>query len=84
MAISERALELVRDHPEWLPLLPLHGWKSAPGEGGPTHCESCRRAIGRGDPAVGTCLESASVVFCPECVSEATGVFREWLAHGRG
>lgn len=75
-------MKLVRDHPEWLPLMPLHGWKSAPDEGGHTHCESCHRAIDRGDPVVGTYLEYISVVFCSACVSENPDVFSEWLAVG--
>ena len=72
----------IREYPQHfpLPLEPMHGWRSAPDEGGHPHCECCCRTIYRGDPVVGRYLEYVSVVFCPDCVADNPELFREWLA----
>ncbi|MBO0697586.1 MAG: hypothetical protein J2P46_04265 [Zavarzinella sp.] len=82
MKVPSEVLERLRKYPQHfpLPLEPMHGWRSAPDEGGHTHCESCRGTIYPGDPVVGCYLRYVSVVFCPACVIDNPGLFREWLA----
>ena len=80
MKIPAKVQERIREHPEWLPLEPMHGWRSSPDEGGHTHCESCHAMIEPGDPVVGCYLKYVSVVFCPTCVNDNPGLFRDWLS----
>jgi hypothetical protein len=75
--ILQRTRHRPQDFP--LPLEPMHGWRSAPDEGGHTHCECCCRTIYPGDPVVGCYLEYVSVVFCPACVADNPELFQEWL-----
>ncbi|MCE9568277.1 MAG: hypothetical protein K8U57_40270 [Planctomycetes bacterium] len=84
MGIPKWVRAEVREHPEWLPLLPLHGWKSSPHDGDHVHCRSCCRTIYLGDAVVGTYLKNVSIVFCPQCVAENPDVFSRWLSHGPG
>lgn len=76
--ILDRIRERPQDFP--LPLEPMHGWRSAPDEGGHTHCESCCATIYPGDPVVGCYLRYVSRVFCPVCVADNPELFREWLS----
>ena len=80
--VPARVLARLRERPDHfpLPLEPPHGWRSAPDEGGHTHCESCGATVTPGDPVVGCYLEFVSVVFCPACVADNPELFREWLA----
>lgn len=82
MKIPACVLNQIRERPQHfpLPLEPMHGWRSAPDEGGHTHCECCGHTIYRGDPVVGCYLKYVSKVFCPECVADNPQLFREWLA----
>lgn len=82
MKLQQHVFDRVREGPQHfpLPLEPMHGWRSAPDEGGHTHCENCRYTIHRGDPVVGRYLEYVSVVFCPACVADNPEVFRGWLS----
>lgn len=75
-------LKRIRDRPQDfpLPLEPMHGWRSAPDEGGHTHCLCCGHTIYRGDPVVGRYLQYVSMVFCPRCVADNPELFGEWLA----
>ena len=60
--VPRRFLEYLRENPDWLPLPlePMHGWRSAPDEGGHTHCEACHHTIHIDDPVVGCYLEYIS------------------------
>ena len=80
--VPQRFLDRIREYPQHipLPLEPMHGWRSAPDEGGHTHCEACHHTIYIDDPVVGCYLEYISKVFCPTCIADNPDLFREWLA----
>ncbi len=86
MKIPAGVRDRIRQEPQHFPrpLEPMHGWRSAPDEGGHTHCESCFHTIYRGDPVVGCYLKYVSKVFCPECVADNPQLFREWMASRPG
>jgi hypothetical protein len=77
--MRDEVLKRMREYPDSLPSEPLHGWRSAPDEGGHTHCENCTDTIYIGDPVVGTYLEFISIVFCAECVADNRGLLWEWM-----
>ena len=80
--VPRHVLDLIHKYPQHfpLPLEPMHGWRSAPDDGGHAHCMSCAVTIEIGDPVVGCYLKYVSIVFCPECVTDNPLLFREWLA----
>jgi hypothetical protein len=80
--IPADVLDWVRRDPKRFPMPfePMHGWRSAPDDGGHTHCQGCSATIERGDLVVGRYLEFISIVFCPTCVADNPEQFREWLA----
>jgi hypothetical protein len=82
MRVPAHVLQTFHEYPQTLrlPLEPMHGWRSAPDEGGHTHCASCGHTIYPGDEVVGCYSEYVSTVFCPECVADNRELFREWLA----
>ena len=86
MKVPGEVLEWLRAHPQHfpLPLEPMHGWRSAPDEGGHTHCMSCCHTVYRGDPVVGCYLDYVSVIFCSECVNDNPDLFDVWLASRHG
>jgi hypothetical protein len=77
--MRDEVLTRMRESPDWLPRESLHGWRSAPDDGGHTHCWNCGETVFLGDPVVGTYLEYVSIVFCPACVADNRGLFWDWM-----
>ncbi len=52
MKLPPRVLAMMRENPDYLPLEPLHGWRSAPDDNGYTRCWACQHPMYLGDPCV--------------------------------
>lgn len=79
MILADRVIELIQQHPEWLPFEFSVSWRGTPDEGFQTTCWCCCHQILVGDMCVVKYFEHSSITFCYGCYEENTAQMDSWL-----